>query len=278
MKKWRYAKFLALLLCAVVIISSLPMPADAFERKDHDKYMSDVLFKNFKEVDNDPKASDKIDALECASYLCIDQFNNNGQGDLDTLIRFGVKGIPSSVSEISFSASGTTHRSYTHRGWDYNYGSTNEKWPARRQLLISTVNTIFDFEGNEKKAESFCALLYYTHVLGDHMDDTSYKVNNGLKMDAGGRKDKYDIIHELETHIAIVFEDQTHTHKYQSLMSTLEKYNSRLYKIVNSEGGINTDEEFALKMEYVEGLMKVITYYLPEMLKDEPFFYNAFYK
>ena len=36
------------------------------------------------------------------------------------------------------------------------------------------------------------------------MDDSSYKVNNGLKMEVGGRKDKTDIIHELETHISVV--------------------------------------------------------------------------
>ena len=61
-------------------------------------------------------------------------------------------------------------------------------------------------------------------------------------------------------------------------MASLEKYNSRFYKLINSEGGINTDEKFAEKQEYVEGLTKLLTYYLPEMLKDEPFFYQAFYE
>lgn len=56
--------------------------------------------------------------------------------------------------------------------------------------IIDAVNTV--------------ALIYYIHLLGDHMDDSSYKVNNGLKMEVGGRKDKTDIIHELETHISVV--------------------------------------------------------------------------
>lgn len=189
-----------------------------------------------------------------------------------------MKGIPKSVEDISFTASGTTHRSYTHRGWrSSNNGLSTEKRELREQILLNTVGTVFDFGGNEKQKESFCALIYYIHLLGDHMDDSSYKVNNGLKMEVGGRKDKTDIIHELEANIAIVFSDQSHTHKYQSLLSSLEKYNSRFYKLINSEGGINTEEEFAQKHEYVDGLTKLLTYYLPEMLKDEPFFYQAFY-
>lgn len=278
--KWRkLGKIMLVLLCAVMVVECFPTEVGAYERKEHDKYMLEALFKNFKEVDNDPSISDKIEALECASYLCIDQFNSNGQTDLDKLIRFGVKGIPSSVEEIAFTASGTTHRSYTHRGWrSSNNSISTEKRALREQILLNTADTIFDFNGNEKQRESFCALIYYIHLLGDHMDDTSYKVKNGLKMDVGGRKDKTDIIHELEKHIAVVFSDQTHTHKYQSLMAALEKYNSRFYELVNSEGGINSDEKFAQKLKYVEGLTKLLTYYLPEMLKDESFFHQAFYE
>jgi len=110
------------------------------------------------------------------------------------------------------------------------------------------------------------------------MDDSSYLVKNGLKMDVGGRVDKEDIIHELLKHIEIVFADQKHTHKYRSLTGALERYNSRLAKIVRSEGGINTDEKFELKQEYTVNLMKLLTMYLPEMLKEEQFFNEVFYK
>jgi len=273
------SKWLLILLCIVLVLGNIPQTSYAYERDGHDEYMLEVLFKNFKEVENDPSVQDEIEALECASYLVIDQFNNNGQKDLDFLLTYGVKGIPTNVSEISFNASGTTHRSHTHRGWDFQlYTVTKEQWPIRKQILHNTADKIFDFQGNEAKKDSFCALIYYIHILGDHMDDSSYLVKNGLKMDVGGRVDKEDIIHELLKHIEIVFADQKHTHKYRSLTGALERYNSRLAKIVRSEGGINTDEKFELKQEYTVNLMKLLTMYLPEMLKEEQFFNEVFYK
>lgn len=58
----------------------------------------------------------------------------------------------------------------------------------------------------------------------------------------------------------------------------MERYNTKLSKIVRSEGGINSDEKFELRQEYVNGLMSLLTMYLPEMLKEEQFFYDIFYK
>ncbi len=272
------SKFLIFFLCAVLILESISTPSFAFERKDHDKYMISVLFKNFLEVDNKPEIKDEIEALECASYLCVDQFNGNGQKDLDYLNAYGVRELPA-LSEIDFNASGTTHRSYTHRGWNFVYGGlANERWNVRKQLLMNTAGAIFDFQGNERQQESFCALIYYIHILGDYEDDTSWKVSNGLKMAAGGRRDKEDVIDELLIHLKILFDDQQHTHKYLHLTMGLEKYNSKLAKIERSEGGINTDEEFELRQEYVKGLRNLLTLYLPEMLKEEEFFNKAFYK
>lgn len=277
MKKRKSTKKLVLLFSILTLVLCTFTPISAYERSEHDKYMLEVLFNNFKVVENDNSIADKIAALESASYLCIDQFNESGQKDLDVLKNFGVKNLPSNINEISFNASGTTHRTYTHRGWDFDYGSTNDKWPIRKQILINTADKIFDFKGNEKQKESFCAIVYYIHILGDHMDDTSYLVKNGLKMDVGGRHDKIDIIHELEKHIEIVFPDQKHTHKYQFLLSSLEKYNSNLSKVVNSEGGINTEEKFEIKQSNAIKIKELLTYYLPEMLKDEEFFNKAFY-
>ena len=110
------------------------------------------------------------------------------------------------------------------------------------------------------------------------MDDESYKISNDSKMAVGGRTDKNDIIHELLKHIEIVFADQRHSNKYRGLTTNLEKYNSRLAKIVSSDGEVDTDEKFALKKELTEDLMDLLTMYIPEMLKDEPFFNDVFYK
>jgi len=272
-------KILSILLCTLLVFGSIVQISHAYERRDHDAYMREVMFRNFKETKNDHIIASELQALECASYLAIDQFNDNGQKDLDFLLNYGVKGIPSNVSEISFDASGTTHRTYTHRGWNFQYFTvTTEKWPLRKEILLKTADAIFDFQGNDAQRDSFCALIYYIHILGDHMDDKSYLTKNGLKMDVGGRIDKEDIIHELLKHIEVVFADQKYTHKYCSLTIGLNRYNSKLAKIVRSQGGINSDEKFRQKKEYTEGLMNLLTIYLPEMLKEEPFFYNTFYR
>lgn len=248
------------------------------EWKGHDQFMLDVLFKNFKVVDNDPSIKAEIEALECASYLTIDQFNGFGQNYLNTLKDYRVKNIPKSISAIDFSASGKTHRTYSHRGWDYHYlGATKELMPIRKQILINTADAIFDFKGDEKQKESFCALIYYVHILGDFMEDKSYKIDNGLKMDAGGRIDKEDIIHEIEKHLQTLFPDQQNTNKYRYLVNALERYNTKLLTLVRSKGGIDTDERFQERQEYVEGVMNVLTMYLPEMLKEEEFFNEVFY-
>lgn len=274
----KIAKRILICICVVALVFTLPVKTEAYERDEHDKLMLDVLFKHFKEFDNDKSIQDEIKAIECACYLTIDQFNESGQKALNTLNDYGVKGIPKNISEIKISASPSTHRSYTHRGWDYPYsGVEGKQWPNRQAVMVNTMGTIFDFNGDTKKQESFCKLLYYIHILGDHMDDTSYKINNGLKMDVGGRTDKNDIIHEWLDCIGVVFSDQKHTHKYRSLTSGLERYNSKFSKIVKSEGGVNTDEKFAEYNKLCKNLMDFMTMYIPEMLKDETFFNEAFY-
>ena len=175
----KIAKRILICICVVALVFTLPVKTEAYERDEHDKLMLDVLFKHFKEIDNDKSVQDEIKAIECACYLTIDQFNESGQKALDTLNDYGVKGIPKNISGIKISASPNTHRSYTHRGWDYPYsGVQGEQWPNRQAVMVNTVGTIFDFNGDTKKQESFCKLLYYIHILGDHMDDTSYKINN----------------------------------------------------------------------------------------------------
>lgn len=269
---------MVVLLCIFSIVFGSSVRVGSYERDKHDRLMLDVLFKNFKD-ESDVTNRDEIKALENACYLTIDQFNNSGQKALDELHMYGVKGIPKKIADINISDSPSKHRSHTHRGWDYQYFADKaELWSERKEILIKTVGTIFDFEGDIKKQENFCKLLYYIHILGDHMDDTSYKINNGLKIDVGGRVDKNDIIHEWQKCIEVVFAEQKHTHKYRSLTTELEKYNSRFSKIVRSAGGINSDEKFALHKKYSENLMKLMTMYIPEMLKEEGFFYNVFYK
>ena len=256
----------------------IPIKTEAYERKDHDALTLKILFRKYEYACNDSAVQDELSVLTSACYLTVDQFNNYGQTYLKELIDYGVKNLPSQVSEIGFSASGRNHRNFTHRGWNFDYGGEMKtKWPIRQDILRNTVGTVFNFNGNEKQKEAFCELLYYIHILGDHEDDTSYKVSNGLKIDVGGRHDKEDIIHRLLDLLPVLFPDQTNTHKYRALTTNLRSINSKLDKLVNSVGGINNEEKFAQKQELVKKLIEVMSLYLPEMLKKEMFFNQVFY-
>ena len=275
----RKHRFLTLLLCVALIISMIPIKGTAYERKDHDDLMLKILFRKYEYACSDSSVQDELSVLTSACYLTIDQFNSYGQNYLDELTTYGVKNIPTQVSEIGFSASGRNHRSFTHRGWDFGYsGEMKTIWPLRQDILRNTVGTVFDFKGNEQQKEAFCELLYYIHILGDHEDDASYQISNGLKIDIGGRHDKEDIIHKLLDLLPILFEDQTHTHKYRALTTNLRSLNSKLDKLVNSVGGINNDEKFAEKQELVGKVIEILSLYLPKMLKKEPFFQEVFYR
>lgn len=272
-------RILSLVLCLVLLIGFIPIKGNAYEKKDHDKLTLDILFRKYEYAYEDPSVQDDLSALTSACYLTIDQFNSYGQKYLDELIAYGVKGIPSTVNEISFTASGRNHRDFTHRGWTFSYmGEMKTKWPIRQDILRKTVDTVFNFNGNEKQKEAFCELMYYIHILGDHKDDSSYKVSNGRKMDVGGRHDKEDIIHKLLKSFSELFPDQRHTFKYLALTSKLQSLNSNFDKLVNSVGGINSDEKFAQHQELLDKLIKILTYYVPEMLKNERFFNDVFYR
>ena len=275
MKKCR---FIILILSVAVLIGSVSLEAKAYERKDHDELTLKILFRKYEYACEDASVKDEISALTSACYLTVDQFNDYGQKYLDELIDYGVKDIPSQVSEIGYKASGRNHRNFTHRGWNFDYGiEMKTKWPVRQDILRKTVGTVFDFGDNQDQLEAFCELLYYIHILGDHEDDNSYKVSNGLKIDVGGRHDKEDIIHKLLDVFKVLFADQTKTHKYRALTTKLQSIDSDLDELVNSVGGINNDEKFLQKQELVGELIETLSLYVPEMLKKEPFFNEVFY-
>ena len=144
----RKHRFLTLLLCVALIISMIPIKGTAYERKDHDDLMLKILFRKYEYACSDSSVQDELSVLTSACYLTIDQFNSYGQNYLDELTTYGVKNIPTQVSEIGFSASGRNHRSFTHRGWDFGYsGEMKTIWPLRQDILRNTVGAVFDFNG-----------------------------------------------------------------------------------------------------------------------------------
>lgn len=219
-----------------------------------------------------------------ASYLAIDQYNGSGIDDLRELKNYGIKWLPTSIIDINFTAN-SNHRTHTHRGWDTVYNPDKGHWDIRKMILLSTVNNVFNFgsktnnpERYEGQCNSFAALIYYVHLLGD--TENSDDLNEALIMlPLGGRKDDIGIIHELLQHIEILFPKQHADPDYKELVNELKNIDSKLKPLVQQKGGLQKDDKESRDKyrSYATETLSVLEHYLYKLLKNEPFFKKVFY-
>lgn len=234
--------------------------------------MLQVLFGRGSSID---KEANEVKALEYASFLTLDQFNGSGVEELAFLNQMKVKNIPKDISKIDFK-SNWLHRSYTHRGWDFSYPTDKAHWSIRKDILIATANKVFDFE-NSQQCNSFCVLIYYIHVLGDHIADRSVKTTE-LKMDFAGRVDNKDIVHELAAHLPILFKNQRNSLPLITLLQKMRVLDRNVEVLVRRPGGTAsfTDKEFQNYKDSATELMNLLIKYVPELLQNEDFFTRVF--
>lgn len=60
-------------------------------------------------------------------------------------------------------------------------------------------------------------------------------------------------------------------------MKGIEKIEKKAKPIQQSNGRVNTDEEFAEYHKYAEDLLDLLKKHMPVLLKNEDFFKNVFY-
>ena len=273
--------------------------------QEHNKEIESILFNGGK--CNQPE---KLELIFDALYLTVDQYKGNGKNHLDRLkAKYGaiVNELPDSISDIDFSA-GSEHRKYTHRGWDFYYSyrpnnydkSWQDTWIRRKGILLYTVNNVLDFSEEEIDdgekycacCNSFCALVYYLHLLGDHEEDHDKDSNRKNyfedKMGVGGLCDKVklgdkdinntlnlDMIDEILYHSAVLFSDQTMSPTYILYTMKLKSLDSKFKKIVNEDGAITDYDRYYL---YTEELKQILTKNLYKMLMKEEYFSKTFYE
>ena len=275
------------LFLPVIIFFNMALPVQAHDKEGHNEEMRDALFKAcFKDMSfyrhfSKEDAEKAIEALECAAYLAIDQFNGGGKEELKQLKEYGVKGLPDSITEINFT-SNQYHRKYTHRGWDAEdkgiyQGDVLKRWIIRKQILTNTADKIFGSKLNSEKKNSFCAIVYYIHLLGDRESGDTY-YTNAVIMELGGRKDNYDIISELIKHIKMLF---SFSLKRMFLIDKLQEINSEVAELRKAPDGSEAkieEELFNQYKKYASLILKdKLTLNLPKMLKDEQWFSDVFY-
>lgn len=278
----RIALGLAVLLSFSMALNSISV--FAHDQNEHNKELEEVLFGN-DSARNDltDKSQNALDAIEAAAYLALDQYNGNGKKQLDLLKKEGVHGIPKTIDEIDFGGN-NYHRIYTHRGWNFNYSSDLAHWPVRKKLLLDTVNTKMKFgimsnrwTGYSNKCDSFAALVYYVHVLGDHIEDEKY-LASGPKIElAYPQSGEPGIVSELIKISEILFEDQADTLTYQAYIQKLYTIQIKAQSLVSKTGGI-TQERFEEYHSYSEDLMEVLKLYASVLLKEEDFFNKTFFQ
>ncbi|MBR3315763.1 MAG: hypothetical protein IKG18_16685 [Atopobiaceae bacterium] len=297
-------------LCMVI-------PCYAYLTEDHNAQIEYVLFGDGDYKSNHPKHADMIQSIEDAVYLCVDQYNGNGQDKLDYLIKErDVPDLPKSIEAIDFSGN-YAHRGPTHSGWNGEHAKKCQ-WPVRQRILLNTVkhelfpsdatlltwfpwaeeivfkNEVARRGESDKQCESFCIMLYYVHILGDHIYAGDEARNNKdgeltLKQKQTGLayidpltrpNDTVNpgIIPDLESCFAVLFASQEDSGLYRDLISKLDEYKQISDSLVNSKGGIDTEEEFEKYNQCSKDLLETLAEYVPEMLRKEPFFYDALYR
>jgi len=265
----------------------------AHSAPEHNDELESVLFEQGFSKYQSGEIKDSIIALEYASYLTIDQFGGNGLDKFQKLKDLDIRGLPLRFSVIDYSEdpmgngkkiNANTHRRFTHEGWDREGDgsrSVQKFWDARRRVLLSTVNTIFEFDdkpiiGYGEKCNSFAGIIYYIHILGDYeAADNSAKIQ--YLTDLAGRSDKKDMISALRAYTETLFFDQKNTVDYSELMDGFDEIERKSGRIVQSIGGVNTDAEFEEYHQCALDLMELLEEHLPTLLKNEKFFSQVFY-
>ena len=288
----------------LIILGSLfisAVPAFAHDnQKEHDKDLKRVLYgSSEKTLRGENK--DAFQAIADAAALSIDQFSPNKTAqwkksefeDLKTRV-----GFPYEFSDFDLNhdkagnnITANTHRAYTHRGWNYASYPDMEFWKDRKKVLIYTANKemfysnssfswapwlqekLFDYEKASEQCDAFCALVYYVHILGDHLEgDTAKKIAVLEPLARTSDLSSPGIIPELEEYLEILFQNQRNTYKFSAMRQEIERIALDAEKNYYSWGGINTDEKARLNQQYAEELMKCLSNYVPVMLQQEQFF------
>jgi len=297
-------KTIAFILLFISIVLSFNQYAYAKDKDGHNKDLDKMMFAG-KEFS--PSSDVAIERLELAAEVAIDQYNGSKNHELSTIRELYAKGqhhVPDSIQEINYTDS-SRHRRFTHRGWDFVYtdqpnncdGNWQKIWLKRRDILLYVSNQLFVFDDDTvadgeytEKCNSFCALVYYIHIIGDHENDYSTNSNNQFyfddKMGVGGLCDKaalgdeglpynnlnVDIIDEIIMHSNTIFTSKKSTTRLFVFKNSLRRLDNKFKKIVDEEGKITDSTKYK---KYIKELEKILEDNLYYLLLQEDFFNNT---
>lgn len=300
-----FRRLLSLFFAFIVLIS---VATSAFaESKDtqHDRDIEQVLF-GPKGVSNNQEA---LILLQWAAYFtldCIGKENLEEQHYLDKLRSYGITVIPAKVADFHYQNNrfeNQHHERCTHKGWGDNmYGKRSEdigNWvTVRKPMLISAFTRVLVTGQKEwwesvdvlklfspkvdptvgKQCESLAAIVYYTHILGDHCYNTRTTLPDRIPIVRNHISESNpDLLNELKIHLAILFQTQTSSEQYSSLIDGIDKIRDQWMVNVGTYDVANDEQYTAYQREGMK-LMTVLKTKIYQLLKEEVFFTSAFYQ
>lgn len=301
-------KSVAFLLAFLFVMSICPLTLAHDDQKEHDADLKYAFWGDRKkELKGDEKKAFTV--IANAASLSIDQFSPNDKVQwkkecYNTIQKYlcDLKVPKLNVSyeelDLSIRISGnenvvaSTHRKYTHLGWNYKEYPKQDFWMLRKKALLDSVNRVLFnpqsllswwpwlsdvFYGPSEQCDAFCAMIYYIHILGDHIaGNTPDKLTDLEPLIQYASLSTPGIIAELKEQIQIVFVSQKSSRKYLSLMEDLSTLGICAEKNCGTWGSIDTDEKCRINQKNAEKLLDILANHLPQMLKNEPFFSDRF--
>ena len=133
-------------------------------------------------------------------------------------------------------------------------------------------------DGNEKQCEAFAVLVYYVHILGDHIAaDKPAALAYVAPLSNSHDRDNPGIIPDLIKYLPILFEGQTDSEQYKSMMQDLEQLSVVADRLYNGTGGVR-EEQFPEYHQCASDLLETLKIYIPDLLKKESFFHTTFFE
>ena len=185
-----------------------------------------------------------------------------------------------------------SHRRFTHMGWNYKKYPNKDFWKRRKQVLLQTANKVL-FNPNQtlgwipylsdalyspsEQCDAFCAVVYYVHILGDHIEgDNPDKLTDLEPLIQYTSLSTPGIITELMEQLQILFPDQVSSYTFTALMQEMTDLRVRAEKNCGTWGSVDSFERCEINQKYAKELLNILAGKVPLLLQRESFFNNRF--
>jgi len=133
-------------------------------------------------------------------------------------------------------------------------------------------------DGNERQCEAFAVLVYYVHVLGDHIEAEKHTALAYVApLSNSHDRDNPGLIPDLMRYLPALFGSQTDSEQYKSMMQDLQQLADTADRLYTGTGGVR-EAQFPEYHQCALDLLETLATYIPDLLKKEQFFHSTFFE